>query len=46
MPTWAPYTAENKAGMEFTSNGPVPGARDSEFDEFIKEWLNKKGLEI
>lgn len=45
MPEWKAYTAENKAGMEFTSNGPVPTVRDSEFGEFIKEWLNEKGLE-
>ena len=45
MPEWKAYTVENKVGMEFTSNGPVPTVRDSEFGEFIKEWLNEKGLE-
>ena len=44
MPTWVPYTAENKAGIEFTPNGPVPAVRDSEFGEFIKDWLNEKAM--
>ena len=46
MPEWIPYTKENKAGMEFTPNGPVPTVRDSEFGEFIKEWINEKSLKM
>ena len=46
MPEWIPYTKENKAGMEFTSNGPEPTVRDSEFGEFIKEWINEKSLKM
>ena len=44
MPLWVPYTKENKAGMDFTQNGPVPTVRESEFNEFIKDWLVEKGL--
>ena len=44
MPEWKPYTAENKAGMEFTSNGPVPMVRESEFGEFIKDWIDEKAM--
>ena len=44
IPKWNPYTKENKASMVFTPDGPVLTARNSEFSEFIKEWLIEKGL--
>ena len=42
MPEWLPYTKENKAGIEFTTDGPVPVKRDIPFNDFIKDWLVKK----
>lgn len=44
MPKWNPYRTGAKYGMEFLGNGPVPTIRDSEFNNFITEWLTKSNL--
>ena len=42
MEKWIPYTKDNKAGIEFTIDGPKEYINNSGYDEFIKDWLIEK----